>query len=94
MTGGMPVRMSSCRSYGVCGAASRSTSDGEHYQVEGGLTALPPDPLPQIFFGGSSAAAGPVAARHADVYLTWGEPPEQVKEKIDWIRGLAETGGA
>lgn len=25
--------------------------DGEHYQVEGGLTALPPDPLPEIFFG-------------------------------------------
>lgn len=60
--------------------------DGTHYQVEGGLTALPPDPLPQLFFGGSSKAAGPVAARHADVYLTWGEPPAQVKRKIDWIR--------
>ena len=46
-----------------------------------------------MFFGGSSAAAGPVAARHADVYLTWGEPPAQVKEKIDWIRGLAERKG-
>ncbi|MGW4236188.1 LLM class flavin-dependent oxidoreductase [Streptomyces sp. NPDC004749] len=67
--------------------------DGEHFQVEGGLTALPPDPLPEIFFGGSSAAAGPVAAEHADVYLTWGEPPAQVKEKIDWIRSLAEERG-
>ncbi|MGW7311286.1 LLM class flavin-dependent oxidoreductase, partial [Streptomyces sp. NPDC054835] len=67
--------------------------EGVHYQVEGGLTALPPDPLPEIFFGGSSAAAGPVAAEHADVYLTWGEPPWQVKEKIDWIRGLAEERG-
>ncbi|MEU0838686.1 LLM class flavin-dependent oxidoreductase [Streptomyces sp. NPDC005962] len=67
--------------------------DGEHYQVAGGLTAVPPDPLPQIFFGGSSPAAGPVAARHTDVYLTWGEPPAQVKEKIDWIRGLAEREG-
>ncbi|MCX4510533.1 LLM class flavin-dependent oxidoreductase [Streptomyces sp. NBC_01619] len=67
--------------------------EGEHFQVEGGLTALPPDPLPEIFFGGSSAAAGPVAADHADVYLTWGEPPQQVKEKIDWIRGLAEERG-
>ncbi|MEU0688886.1 LLM class flavin-dependent oxidoreductase [Streptomyces uncialis] len=66
---------------------------GDHYHVEGGLTALPPDPLPEIFFGGSSAAAGPVAARHADVYLTWGEPPQQVKEKIEWIRGLAEREG-
>ncbi|GCB51802.1 LLM class flavin-dependent oxidoreductase [Streptomyces sp. NL15-2K] len=66
---------------------------GTHYQVDGGLTALPPDPVPQLFFGGSSAAAGPVAARHADVYLTWGEPPTQVKEKIDWIRSLAEREG-
>lgn len=67
--------------------------EGTHYQVEGALTALPPDPLPQLFFGGSSPAAGPVAARHADVYLTWGEPPAQVKEKIDWIRSLAEREG-
>ncbi|MCA1219469.1 LLM class flavin-dependent oxidoreductase [Streptomyces sp. 8L] len=67
--------------------------DGEHYQVEGGLTAQPPDPLPEVFFGGSSEAAGPVAARHADVYLTWGEPPAQVARKIDWIRGLAEREG-
>ncbi|MFE9810622.1 LLM class flavin-dependent oxidoreductase [Streptomyces sp. NPDC005548] len=67
--------------------------DGAHYQVEGGLTALPPDPLPEIFFGGSSPAAGPVAARRADVYLTWGETPAQVKEKTDWIRGLAEREG-
>ncbi|WP_329310277.1 LLM class flavin-dependent oxidoreductase [Streptomyces sp. NBC_01262] len=66
---------------------------GAHYQVDGGLVALPPEPRPQIFFGGSSPAAGPVAARNADVYLTWGEPPEQVKRKIDWIRGLAETEG-
>jgi alkanesulfonate monooxygenase len=36
--------------------------DGAHCRVESGLTSLPPDPLPQIFFGGSSAAAGPVAA--------------------------------
>ncbi|WP_405591939.1 LLM class flavin-dependent oxidoreductase [Streptomyces sp. NBC_01190] len=67
--------------------------EGEHYQVRGGLTALPPDPLPPIFFGGSSRAAGPVAARHSDVYLTWGEPPEQVRRKIDWIRSLAEAEG-
>jgi alkanesulfonate monooxygenase len=66
---------------------------GEHYRIDGGFVALPPDPQPEIFFGGSSAAAGPVAARHSDVYLTWGEPPEQVKEKIDWIRSLAEREG-
>ncbi|MGW1540729.1 LLM class flavin-dependent oxidoreductase [Streptomyces sp. NPDC002309] len=66
---------------------------GAHYDIEGGLTALPPDPLPELFFGGSSAAAGPVAARHSDVYLTWGEPPAQVAEKIGWIRALARQEG-
>jgi alkanesulfonate monooxygenase len=66
---------------------------GEHYQVEGATVMEPPDPHPDIYFGGSSAAAGPVAARHVDVYLTWGEPPAQVAEKIAWIRDLAEREG-
>ena len=66
---------------------------GEHYQVTGATVMRPPDPLPGIYFGGSSAAAGPVAARSADVYLTWGEPPAQVAEKVAWIRRLAEEAG-
>jgi alkanesulfonate monooxygenase len=64
---------------------------GQHYQVKGATVMRPPDPPPGIYFGGSSAAAGPVAARHVDVYLTWGEPPAQVAEKIGWVRGLAEA---
>lgn len=67
--------------------------DGDHYQVEGAEVRGGVDPLPRIYFGGSSAPAGPVAAKHADVYLTWGEPPEQVAEKIAWIRGLARAQG-
>ncbi|MGZ4490738.1 MAG: LLM class flavin-dependent oxidoreductase [Nocardioidaceae bacterium] len=67
--------------------------DGQHYQVEGAQVRGTIDPVPDIYFGGSSAPAGPVAARHADVYLTWGEPPEQVAEKIAWIRGLVAEQG-
>ena len=67
--------------------------DGQYYQVEGATVLRPPDPLPGIYFGGSSAAAGPVAAEHADVYLTWGEPPAQVAEKLRWIRELAAAQG-
>lgn len=67
--------------------------NGTHYQVSGARTREQPDPLPKIYFGGSSEAAGPVAARHSDVYLTWGEPPEQVAEKIAWIRALAADDG-
>ena len=32
-------------------------------------------------------------AEHVDVYLTWGEPPEQVAEKIEWMRELAAERG-
>ena len=67
--------------------------DGRYYQVEGAQVRGEIDPLPEIYFGGSSAPAGPVAAKHADVYLTWGEPPDQVAEKIAWIRDLAKAQG-
>ena len=67
--------------------------NGEHIRVDEASLATLPNPVPPLYFGGSSAAAGPVAARHADVYLTWGEPPAAVREKIDWIRGLADKEG-
>ncbi|MDG4797472.1 LLM class flavin-dependent oxidoreductase [Micromonospora sp. WMMD1082] len=66
---------------------------GEHVRVEQARLARLPEPAPPVYFGGSSAAAGPVAARHSDVYLTWGEPPAQVAGKLDWIRGLAGEAG-
>lgn len=62
---------------------------GEHYRVAGATVLAVPDPVPPIYFGGSSDAALPVAARHADVYLTWGEPPALVAEKISRVRALA-----
>ena len=66
---------------------------GEYYQVEGATVMRPPEPAPGVYFGGSSAAAGPVAARYVDTYLTWGEPPAQVADKLAWIRGLAAAEG-
>ena len=56
------------------------------------LTA-PPDPVPTVYFGGSSTAAISVAARRADVYLTWGEPLEQVAQKLREVRDRAGDGG-
>ncbi|MDP9796519.1 alkanesulfonate monooxygenase [Catenuloplanes nepalensis] len=69
------------------------TLDGEHVRVEGAKLNRLPDPIPQVYFGGSSAAAGPVSAKHSDVYLTWGEPPAQVARKLEWIRGLTAAEG-
>jgi alkanesulfonate monooxygenase len=67
--------------------------DGEHLQVQGAKLSRVPDPVPQVYFGGSSPIAGEIAARHSDVYLTWGEPPAQVAEKLDRIRSLAAAEG-
>jgi alkanesulfonate monooxygenase len=69
------------------------TFEGAHLRVEDAVLQQVPDPLPPIYFGGSSPAAGRVAAKHVDVYLTWGEPPAAVAEKVAWIRRLAEAEG-
>lgn len=61
---------------------------GEHYRVAGATTRHPPDPVPPIFFGGSSPPALRVAADHADTYLTWGEPPAAVEAKLAAVRAL------
>jgi alkanesulfonate monooxygenase len=74
-------------------AGETVTKDGAHIKVEEASLATLPNPLPPLYFGGSSPAAGPVAARHADVYLTWGEPPEAVREKVEWIRKEAAAEG-
>lgn len=68
---------------------------GEHLRVEGGEVLYPSiqTPYPPLYFGGSSKAGMEVAADHVDVYLTWGEPPAQVAEKIEKMRMLAAEKG-
>ncbi len=66
---------------------------GQHYEVAGATTVHRPSPTPEIFFGGASPAAERVAASHADVYLTWGETPAQVAERIERMRQLAAEAG-
>ena len=66
---------------------------GKYYTVADARVSAPPDPLPQIYFGGSSAAAIPIAAQFCDVYLTWGEPPQAAAEKIDKVRVAAAARG-
>ncbi|MCC5632751.1 FMNH2-dependent alkanesulfonate monooxygenase [Nostoc sphaeroides CHAB 2801] len=71
------------------------TYSGRHLQVQGAKLQFPPiqKPYPTLYFGGSSDAALQVAAKHIDVYLTWGEPPEQVAQKIAKVRQLAAEQG-
>lgn len=65
---------------------------GEHYHVEDAQLYAEAR-WPDVYFGGSSTEAIEVAARHADVYLTWGEPPAQVAEKLDRVRTAATAHG-
>lgn len=66
---------------------------GQHYRVEAATTRVPPEPVPSIYFGGASPAAERVAARHSDVYLAWGEPPDMVGERVERMRALAAAVG-
>ncbi|MDR7079306.1 alkanesulfonate monooxygenase [Neobacillus niacini] len=50
-------------------------------------------PTPPLWFGGSSLAAHETAAKHIDTYLSWGEPPAQVAEKIKDLTALAAKEG-
>jgi alkanesulfonate monooxygenase len=62
---------------------------GKYYNVADARVSAPPNPLPEIYFGGSSAPALPIAAEFADVYLTWGEPPQAAAAKIERVREQA-----
>ena len=69
--------------------------DGKHLKVKGAKTLYPPvqKPYPPLYFGGSSPAAHELAAEQVDVYLTWGEPPAAVAEKIADMRDRAARRG-
>ena len=68
---------------------------GKHMQVEGAQILFPPVQPggPPLYFGGSSDEALDVAAEQIDKYLTWGEPPAQVAEKVALVRSRAAATG-
>ena len=71
------------------------TFAGKHIQIAGAKLLFERDWQPQleVYFAGSSTAALNLAARHADVYLTWGEPPDQVAAKIAKVHEAASAAG-
>ena len=68
---------------------------GKHIHIEDGRLLFPPrqSPRPPLYFGGSSDAGIDVAVDAVDKYLTWGEPPAQVAEKIARVRAAAAKRG-
>jgi alkanesulfonate monooxygenase len=77
----------------LAGEAVNAT--GKHIRIEGGqLLFLPVQaPHPPLYFGGSSTEAIGVAAEHVDKYLSWGEPPAQVADKIGSVKSVARACG-
>jgi len=77
------------------GGAAGYDFEGKHIQVKGAKTLYPAvqKPYPPLYFGGSSEPAHELAAEQMDVYLTWGEPPAAVAEKLADIRTRAAKHG-
>ncbi len=69
--------------------------EGKHFRIRNGQLFHPAiqQPYPPLYFGGSSPAAHELAAKHVDAYLTWGEPPAAVKQKIEDVRERAAKQG-
>ena len=76
-------------------AGQRVDFSGRHIKVEDARLLFPPTQAggPPLYFGGSSDAGIDVAADTVDKYLTWGEPPEQVAQKIRGVEAVARTRG-
>ncbi len=73
----------------------KSNLDGKYIKAINARLVLPPvqQPRPPLYFGGSSDAAIDFSAGFMDKYLTWGEPPAQVGEKIAAVRKAAARAG-
>lgn len=76
-------------------AGEKVDYQGKHLEVKGGELLYPgvQHPHPPIYFGGSSDEGIAVAAKHSDVYLTWGERKEDVIKKIEKVRKAAAKEG-
>lgn len=71
------------------------THHGRYFKVDGALVRPQPlqRPYPPFFLGGISDAAQEVCARHADVYLYWGDTPQNIAERIASARARAAVYG-
>jgi alkanesulfonate monooxygenase len=67
--------------------------EGEQFRVAGATAGLGDAPVPPLFFGGASPAALRIAARHADVHLSWAETAEALAPGIARVKEFAEVHG-
>ncbi|MGO7583790.1 FMNH2-dependent alkanesulfonate monooxygenase [Rhizobium ruizarguesonis] len=69
--------------------------DGKYIKATNARLDFPSvqNPRPPLYFGGSSDAGIDFSVGRVDKYLTWGEPPAQVAEKITKVRKAAGERG-
>lgn len=69
--------------------------EGDHLSVKDARLLFPSvnRPYPPVYFGGSSEEAHELAAEQVDTYLTWGEPPAAVAEKVADVKARAAKRG-
>jgi len=73
-------------------AGESVTYEGRYCAVVGAKLALPVGGSikpPPLWFGGSSDPAIALAAKHVDVYLSWGETPAQMAAKVEQVKRTA-----
>jgi alkanesulfonate monooxygenase len=71
------------------------TFEGKHVRVVDALVRPKPlqQPHPPFYIGGISPAAQDVGAKHADVFLFWGNTPDQIRADIACVRERARAYG-
>lgn len=69
--------------------------EGKYYTLKDAQLFPAPaqKPRPPIFFGGASDIAKQVAVSEADVYMLWGETLENIRQRIEEVRALADSQG-
>jgi alkanesulfonate monooxygenase len=69
--------------------------DGKYIKATNARLGFPSvqNPRPPLYFGGSSDAGIDFSVGRVDKYLTWGEPPAQVAEKVEKVRAAAAKKG-
>ncbi|ARO30511.1 alkanesulfonate monooxygenase 1 [Rhizobium sp. NXC14] len=69
--------------------------DGKYIKATNARLGFPSvqNPRPPLYFGGSSDAGIDFSVGRVDKYLTWGEPPAQVAEKVTKVRKAAADRG-
>ncbi|MEE8305211.1 MAG: LLM class flavin-dependent oxidoreductase, partial [Candidatus Tectomicrobia bacterium] len=74
--------MQACRALWQGGPTDFS---GTYITLRGARCAPTPHGIPRFYQGGASPRAEALAARQADVYLFWIEPPERIAERIERV---------